>query len=513
MALSISNTLGTQTTTPSIPVKGKSIFQYLGGGSFGIGGKPLFPNSPSTAVQGPAATSTAGLLGAPKKNAGSSAQNGIAGTYQGQSIYSGKDVGAQIAAIDASLKNSGSTQSQDTSGSTPSLGIGTTKTKGLVTPAPTTYDSLISGLVSASKPSSTQTGLLKQLTQAGDQNTGIGQQAQYIAGQYAPEIARIGKLGADATAEYGSTGSNVVGEGNAAIASANASSRMNALAAGETAQLAGNQQQLTAQNQLQSAYGTALGGANTQQAQTISGYSAAAGYGQPSPASYGQTVFNPLTGGFSGGNANLDPQTAASHLAEEVKAGRMTYDQAVSSLGYAGGAGQQFLNGALQGSGYNIPLGQATVQGQAQTIGQLPAMESANTAAEGIKSKITTYLASNPQLNPSSLAVGNTLQQWIQGKQLTDPKYQTLFNYLNEYTNTLAPILGVGGDPTNLKTQIAQSFINAAASGQSIATVLDNMQQLSTGKISDLRSGATGGGVVSSPITGSGTGSGGKYDF
>ena len=105
------------------------------------------------------------------------------------------------------------------------------------------------------------------------------------------------------------------------------------------------------------------------------------------------------------------------------------------------------------------------------------------------------------------------MQQWIQGKQLTDPKYQTLFNYLNEYTSTLAPILGVGGDPTNLKTQIAQSFINAAASGQSIKTVLENMQGLSKGKIQDIRSGATGGGVVSSPTTGTGTGSGGLFDW
>ncbi len=288
---------------------------------------------------------------------------------------------------------------------------------------------------------------------------------------------------------------------------------MNALAAGETAQLAGNQQQLTANSQQQTGYGTALGGANTQQAQTISGYGTAANLAQPSTASYGQTVFNPLTGTFGGGQSNLDPQTAATNLAAEVTSGRMTYDQAVSSLGYAGGAGQQFLNNALQGSGYNIPLGQATVSGQAQTIQQLPAMESANTAADGIKSKITTYLASNPQLNPSNLAVGNTLQQWIQGKQLTDPKYQTLMNYLNEYTNTLAPVLGVGGDPTNLKTEIAQRFVNAAASGQSIATVLDNMQALSAGKIQDLRSGATGGGVVSSPVTGSGTGSGGIYSF
>jgi hypothetical protein len=99
----------------------------------------------------------------------------------------------------------------------------------------------------------------------------------------------------------------------------------------------------------------------------------------------------------------------------------------------------------------------------------------------------------------------------LQGKQLTDPKYQTLFNYLNVYTTTLAPILGVGGDPTNLKTQIAASFINAAASGQSITQVLDAMSKLATNKIGDLQSGATGGGT-SVPNT-TGAGSGGLYSW
>ncbi len=516
MALSISNNLntpslgmGTQTSTPAIPKKGNSIFDLLGlSRGMGFGAKPLFPNttSPSTSVQQPVTTSTAGLMSSGGSNKSSSAQDGIAGYYYDQPIHSGQDVATQIAAIDAS-RNAPAEKTSSTKTTK------STTTKGLVSPTVPTYGGMVSGLVDASTTSKAQTDLLKRLAAAGEGNVQLGQNAQNIANQYAPEIARVGQLGAGAQAGFGSTGSNVVGEGNAAIASANASQRMQALAAGETAQLAGNEQQLSAQSQLQGALGTALGGANTQQAQTISGLGTAAGLGQPSTASYGQTVFDPLTGTYSGGQGNLDPATAATQLAQQVTSGKMTYDQAVASLGYAGGAGQQFLNQALQGTGYNIPQGQATLTGQTGVIAQLPFMESANTAAEGIKSKITTYLASNPQLNPADLAVGNKLQQWVQGKQLTDPKYQTLFNYLNEYTNTLAPILGVGGDPTNLKTQIAQSFVNAAASGQSIATVLDNMSTLASGKIQDLRSGATGGGVVSSPVTGSGTGSGGLYGW
>ena len=93
---------------------------------------------------------------------------------------------------------------------------------------------------------------------------------------------------------------------------------------------------------------------------------------------------------------------------------------------------------------------------------------------------------------------------------MTDPKYQTLFNYLNEYTSTLAPILGVGGSATNLKTEIAQSFVNAQASGASIKEVLNNIESLADNKIQNLKSGAVGGGVVSGGTVPSGEG---LYNF
>lgn len=146
------------------------------------------------------------------------------------------------------------------------------------------------------------------------------------------------------------------------------------------------------------------------------------------------------------------------------------------------------------------------VQGQIQAGQNNVQMTSANTAARGIQGTIQQYLAQNPDINSSQLAAGNFVQQWLQGKQLADPKYQTLFNYLNEYTNTLAPILGVGGDPTNLKTEIAQSFINAQASGQSISQVLDSIAKLAEDKVANLQSGALGGPQVAGAAPSSQTG-------
>jgi hypothetical protein len=127
-------------------------------------------------------------------------------------------------------------------------------------------------------------------------------------------------------------------------------------------------------------------------------------------------------------------------------------------------------------------------------------MTTANTAAKGIEGTIQQYLSSNPSLNASASTLANAASQWLQGKQLGDPAYQTLFNYLNEYISTLAPILGVGGDTTNLKTEIAQSFVNAKASGQSISQVLNNISKLADDKLANFTSAGQGGGQVAGGV-------------
>jgi hypothetical protein len=399
----------------------------------------------------------------------------------------------------------------------------TDRVTGLVNPL--SFGGIVGSLAERSKTSNDQKRLLRQLEQEAQANKAIGEQARSLSEDYGKQIAEVGRLGAGAVAGNLSTGSNLVGSGNAAIASQSASQRMQALGQAQTAALQGTGQQLTGTEQLTNALTSGIGAQTAQQQTGISGLTNAGNLAQPSATAYGQTVFDPVTGQYSGGN--MDPQTQATSLAQKVMSGQMTYAQALASLGYAGTAGTNFLNNAITGAGGNplqleaqggiqqanmTALGTAAASGQAGVLSSLPSMEAADTAAEGVKNTITTYLASNPQLNPAEFAAGNKLDQWIQGKQLSDPKYQTLANYLNEYTNTLAPILGVGGDPTNLKTEIAASFINAAASDQSIAEVLENMQSLSKGKIANLRSGAGGGGVVSSSQS-YGTGGGGTWDW
>lgn len=158
----------------------------------------------------------------------------------------------------------------------------------------------------------------------------------------------------------------------------------------------------------------------------------------------------------------------------------------------AGAAGQ---GGAFQGG----------LQGGLQELGGQYAQNfSAHQQAQGIKNTITGLLTQSP-LNPSDFTSVNQFIQLLSG-QVGDPKYQSLSNYLNEYISTLAPILGVGGDTTNLKTQIAQSMINAQASGGSITSVLNDLDALAQTKLNQAYQAGQGGFTGGGSFTG-GTGS------
>lgn len=119
---------------------------------------------------------------------------------------------------------------------------------------------------------------------------------------------------------------------------------------------------------------------------------------QPTVASYGQTVFNPATGTFSGGGA-LDPQTQAATLAQQVASGKISYTDAVAGLGYAGSAGTAFLQNALSkipGVNLNQLEGQsAATQQNAATIGGI----STAANAQGYTNALQTYNSLNTAAN------------------------------------------------------------------------------------------------------------------
>ena len=238
-------------------------------------------------------------------------------------------------------------------------------------------------------------------------------------------------------------------------------------------------QTLTAENQ---ALATAQQNALAEQGQQITAGNEA---GTLANATQGQQITSNTNAGTLGVNQQNTQNSAL------TSAGNLS--QPVTGPGGVLGTPQSV--GAF-GSGSNTTFGGGQAQGTVEAGKQAVAMNNANTAAKGIQGTIQQYLQANPQLNSSVSTIANAAQQWIQGKQLGDPAYQTLFNYLNEYVSTLAPILGVGGDTTNLKTEIAQSFVNAKASGQSISEVLNNIGKLADDKYANFVSAAQGGGQV-----------------
>lgn len=321
-------------------------------------------------------------------------------------------------------------------------------------PTPTTGGQLgqsVSGLIGLGSGSGANAeNAYTNLANLAGSNVALGQNAQDIARRAGEDIARVGQTGAKGQAGYVTTGTSPVGEGNAAVLGQTTAKQQQAIAEGAAQALEGNQQAIAATGQGQTGYNEA-------------GNLALAGRGQ-----------------------NITALGSAGNLSQPVSQfGVLGTPQSVGPFGSNTGAA------AFQG-GY--------IGGQ-QAAGQTAAqMTVANTAAKGIEGTIQQYLQTNPQLNVSTSTIANAAQQWLQGKQLGDPAYQTLFNYLNEYISTLAPILGVGGDTTNLKTEIAQSFVNAKASGQSIAQVLQNIGKLADQKLQNIISAGQGGGQVAGGV-------------
>lgn len=210
--------------------------------------------------------------------------------------------------------------------------------------------------------------------------------------------------------------------------------------------LSNQQQQFTAAqaqaNRNLSAQQGAYTGAQTQAQRGLGAQETVLEAGLPGQISPGVGAYNPLTG------------------------------QNIPSIG-----SDPFRGGVIQG---NVQLGQ-----------QYAGMNAAGQAATGIKNSIQQIINQIP-LNPSIFSDVNKVIQLLSGR-VSDPNYQTLSNYLNEYISTIAPILGFGGDTTNLKTEIAQSMINAQASGQSISTVLDNLESLAQAKLNAIANAGQGG--------------------
>lgn len=276
--------------------------------------------------------------------------------------------------------------------------------------------------------STATTGLLN----APSQNAAIAQEAQGIRNNYQGLISQVGNLGAGAQAGDLSTGTNVVGEGNAAIASQSASQRMNALANDESQQIASLNPELTAQSQSQSGLNQA-GSLSTPSNQFTQ-----VPYSNQLIGADGQ----PVTGGQTG-TLPAQAQTFVNSLATQVQNGQMTRDEATSQLSAYGTAGLQALNTAL-GSNFNTNASNASA-GTTATGQQIQtAADSTNKALD----TLSTSFGSLNGLQTGGIPLTNSIAQWI-GANLGDA---TLQQYKTNLADARSQLIGVlnsaGGTPT-----------------------------------------------------------------
>lgn len=90
----------------------------------------------------------------------------------------------------------------------------------------------------------------------------------------------------------------------------------------------------------------------------------------------------------------------------------------------------------------------------------------------GLKQRITQ----DANFNPSPLVLANQLQKWLSSGVVADPQYANIINTLQEIATTIGPVLGTPGNPTDLKTTIADSIVPRLAAGQDIMTVLNGLE-------------------------------------
>lgn len=208
------------------------------------------------------------------------------------------------------------------------------------------------------------------------------------------------------------------------------------------------------------------------------------------PASGAYSALSPQPGGTSG-----QPSTAGQASQYTVKSGD-TLDNIAAANGTTEAAllaaNPQIKDKNMIQAGANITIPAAPgntafsggiAAGQATAGQNQVQMQTALGQARSIQTQIGSLLQSDPTLNSSPAAVGNAIKQWASSTQVPTGPYVNLLNDLQEYANTIAPVLGVGGAPTDNKIAIATQLIPSLASGQTIQQAIANLDAIAVGKI------------------------------
>lgn len=296
--------------------------------------------------------------------------------------------------------------SPPTTGTVLSSGI-----QGLVTPP--SFQGTIGAITQASQPSTTQTGLIKNLTTASNTNpleSGGGYDA------YSKAVQNLNTLKQKVANEFAAISSEPIPlhfqQGRKQVLAQQYAEQINA------AQQAVNEAQqalgygIQEQQAQLSGLGTALGGANTQQQQQIAGLTSAGTLTQPKLGQSGQQYYNPLTANSSNGSMlPADAQAFVNSLAQQVKNGQMTRADAESRISAYGVAGIQALNTVL-GTTFNTNASNASA---ATTATGQQIQAAIGPATQALDALQKAYDALAP-LQQGNIGVGSVpiLSNWIQ---------------------------------------------------------------------------------------------------
>ena len=299
-----------------------------------------------------------------------------------------------------------------------------------------------------------QTGLLNSIPQNSPLIQKANQNLQDLQNNYADQSGIIGNSPVGLSEQGGEQG----------LLNTQYAGKLSAAQTGVTNALAANTQTQNAYNEAGGLANTAASNATGQQGTQQSGQAAAAGLASPQAGQNPATQsYNPLTGQYSG----LAGLSAGGNSGQ-------TAQQALATIG-------QTLGGETAGANL-VPLQQALAAGQ------------------GASDNITSYLQQNPDLNSSTLNLGNLAAQWASGQYsgANAAKYQTLGNYLTTFATQMAPLLAPGGTATDAARALQQSLVNGSANNQTIQQVLAQLTAEAKGTLANRTSGAGGGGAVSS---------------
>jgi hypothetical protein len=383
------------------------------------------------------------------------------------------------------------------------------------------YNNLLKQLQGVSKPNKTQTSLIDRMQSIGSENQRIAEGARALSEQYGNEIARVGQLGAGAVAGNLSTGTNVVGSGNAAIASQSASQRMDALSAAQQAALAGTQQQLTAQEQMANAYNNALMGANTQQSQNIVGLSNTANYAQPVQVSPGNTLFTPYSGqavaGGLGGYVNYNTAEQVMGLISQYPDAGYRYNENLSpqqNLQLAQQAIQQsptYQRSTFGAPGASSYLGGAQLQTAGTLTGEASQIQAQARAAES-NFELLLNIAKQGGVNDTTVPILNTIQRNVQRGAVSSEAVTTFNSVIQSVRSQYAAILG-GGTPTDASRAEAASQIPNDISISALQSIMEALNQEANNRVASYQQQIN---LLQQQSGGSfsgGTGGGGLFDW